>query len=83
MTNIKVPRLPCRYSFAVSRLPLKVFWVAQCLKPCPFQIDVTLLLYNTEPIRKAQTIHKTFSFIVLSFKRLQYEKKYENFSEIC
>ena len=49
---------------------------------CPFQIDVTLLLYNIEHIRKARTIHKTFSFIVLSFKRLKYEIKNENFGLI-
>ena len=39
----------------------------------PFQIDVTSLLYNIEHIRKACTIHKTFSVIILSFKRLKYE----------
>ena len=48
----------------------------------PFQIDVTVMLYNIEPIRKARTIHKTFSFIVLSFKRLKYEIKHENFGQI-
>ena len=50
--------------------------------PVLFQIDVTLLLYNIEHIRKARTIHKTFSFIVLSFKRLKYENKHENFDQI-
>ena len=30
----------------VSRLPWKAFSIAECLNPCPFQIDVTLLLYN-------------------------------------
>ena len=56
-------------------LPLlwRVFSIAECLNPCPFQIGVTLLLYNIEPIRKAQDIHKTFSFIFLLFKRLKYE----------
>ena len=56
--------------------------IAECLNPCPFQIDVTLLLYNIEPIRKARTIHKTFSFIYLTLKRLKYEIKHENFGQI-
>ena len=41
-----------------------------------------LLLYNIEHVRKARTIHKTFSSIVLSFKRLKYEIKHENFGKI-
>ena len=83
MENINVHRLPCRYSFAVSQLPWKVFFlIAECLNPCPFQINVTLLLYNIEHIQKAWTIHKTFSFIVLLFKRLKYEIKHENFGQI-
>ena len=82
MENINVHRLPCRYSFAVSRLSRRVFSIAECLNPCPFQIEVTLLLYNIESIRKARTIHKTFSFIVLSCKRLKYEIKHENFGQI-
>ena len=82
MENINVHRLSCRYSFAVSRLLWKVFSISQCLNPCPFQIDVTLLLYNIEHIRKARTSHKTFSLIVLSFKRLKCEIKHVNFDQI-
>ena len=71
---------------AVIHLPLvdchEVFSIAECLNPYLFQINVTLLLYNMEPIRKAQTSHKKFSFIVLSFKRLKYEIKHENFGQI-
>ena len=33
MENINVHRLPCRYSFAVSWLPWKVFSIAGCLNP--------------------------------------------------
>ena len=82
MENINVHRLPCRYSFVVSRLPWKAISIAECLNPCPFKIDVTLLLYNKEHIRKARTIHETFSFIVLSFNWLKYEIKHENFGQI-
>ena len=82
MGNINVHRLPCSYSFAVSRLLWKLFSIAECLNPCPFQIDVTLFLYNKAPARKARTINKTFSFIVLLFKRLKYEIKHENFGQI-
>ena len=81
MENINVHRLPW-YSFAVSRLPWRVFSIAECLNPCPFQIDVTVLLYNIECIRKARTIHKTLSFIVLSCKQLKYEIKHENCGQI-
>ena len=49
---------------------------------CLFQIGVTLLLYNIRASRKAQDIHKTFSFIFLSFKRLKYEIKHENSGQI-
>ena len=56
--------------------------IAECLNARHFQIDITLLLNNIEPIRKARTIHKTFSFIVLSFKPLKYEIKHENVGQI-
>ena len=82
MENINVHHLPRRSSFAVTRLLWRVFSIAECRNPCPFQIGVTLLLYNIEPIRKAQAIHKTFSFIFLSFKRLNYEIKHENSGQI-
>ena len=58
------------------------FLIAECLNPCPFQIDVTLLLYNIEPILMAWTIHKTFSFIGLSLKQLKYEIKHGNFGQM-
>ena len=82
MENINVHQLPYRYSFAISRLLRKVFSITECLNPCPVQIDVTLMLYNIKHIRKARTSHKTFSFIVLSFKLLKYEIKYENFGQV-
>ena len=61
---------------------MKSVFDCRYINPYPFQIDVILLLYNIEPIRKTRTIHKTFSFIVLSFKQLKYEIKRENFSQI-
>ena len=33
-------------------LPWKVFSIAECLNPCPFQIDVTLLLYSKRAYSK-------------------------------
>ena len=52
----------CRQSIA-----MKSVFDRRVSQPLSFSIDVTLLLYNIEHIRKARTIHKTFSFIVLSF----------------
>lgn len=63
-------------------LPWGSFSIAIYLNPCPFQIDVTLLVYNKEPIRKAWTLHTAFSFICLSLKRLEYEIKNEQFGQI-
>ena len=58
------------------------FSIAECLNPCPFQMDVSSSLWNIEPIRKARTSHKTFSFIILTFKQLKYEIQHEHFGQI-
>ena len=78
---MNVHRFPYSYSFAVSRLPWRLFSIAECLNTCPFQIDVTLLLYNIKPIRKARTIHKTLFYLAV-VEKLKYEIKHENFGQI-
>ena len=58
--------------------------VFDCPMSQPLSISnwYNFVAFNIEPIRKAWTIHKTFSFIVLSFKQLKYEIKHENFGQI-
>ena len=73
-TDIHLPLVDCHEDC----LPA----IAECLNPCPFHIDVTLLLHSIETIRKARTIHKTFNLFCLSLKRLKYEIKHENFGQI-